>query len=272
MAGADRYAEAVRKATFGKETRGPIVSAIEYWLKSADRIRTIIRKEIEQEVKKTDDPEMQDAIDDFVRNNNEKVRDFVVDGEALEAQFRTDNEAKAQAFENRNEDKPDRFYNTNKDKPGVFYARNMQKAYAFYDAIKDKSSTFNARGQERAQDFYDRNHPSVDNKLSRLTDLYSARVKKIELKNPQPFPIGVRIDTDYTGLETTIIEGSDYTLNDTRDGDLTRHMSGDDYSLIIDDDWCENISGDNYLLKLGEKHVTIYDYDYTLTITCANGT
>lgn len=47
MAEADRFAESVSRATYGRETRVPIVSAIEHWLGSAERLTNLIRKMIE---------------------------------------------------------------------------------------------------------------------------------------------------------------------------------------------------------------------------------
>jgi len=75
MAGADRYAEAVRKATYGRETRVPIVSAIEYWLDSADRLRIVIRKMIE--TISGDGSEFDEAAEAFYKRNHPMVDDTV---------------------------------------------------------------------------------------------------------------------------------------------------------------------------------------------------
>lgn len=55
MAAADRFAESVSRATYGRETRVPIVSAIEFWLGSAERIRRLILKMIDMNLNENPD-------------------------------------------------------------------------------------------------------------------------------------------------------------------------------------------------------------------------
>ena len=57
MAEADKFAESVRRATYGRETRVPIVSAIEFWLGSAERIRRLISKMIDNNLNENPDRE-----------------------------------------------------------------------------------------------------------------------------------------------------------------------------------------------------------------------